>query len=216
MCERVDPPREVGVRTKPFLRATSFCESPIYWCSAWVSNILAVLSPPVWYGLFRQREPSMLLMDIYHLGLIVGLAVGLSQTETIPAFGWGIAVFVLVDFAGASLRDLLVSPGLHNGKIKIRIPGRWFIIALLEIGMIVLAFGVLLRLLGHHFTPKVNTGLSAVYLSAVTLSTLGYGDINPAGSQVGQLLVLGELSFFILFIAVKLPVALSLLDVEKS
>ena len=122
-----------------------------------------------------------------------------------------LAAIALVDVLGATLRD--VEATSVDSAVVIRGRYRWVLLTILNIAQVVLAFAVLIRYCGSHFRPVVSDFLTAVYASAVTFMTLGYGDILPC-APTGRVVILAELCFFLFMLALKLPAAVSVMRVE--
>ena len=83
-------------------------------------------------------------------------------------------------------------------------------LSLLNVGNIALAFAVLYALAGKCFSRSLGF-MDSVYLSFVTIATLGYGDIYPAGDcrRLGQITVIGELVTGFYFLAVVVTTVVS-------
>ena len=125
----------------------------------------------------------------------------------------------LLNVLSAFLRDIIVAPQKYRdekgGYILIRGRLRWMLIAPLQAYSIVICFALLLLYFGNEFCPNISNHITALYQSALTFTTLGYGDIKPIGDQ-GKLLVILELLFFFLFIGLKLPIAVSVIRVKST
>lgn len=129
--------------------------------------------------------------------------------------------FCLLNVLSAFLREIIVAPQVTSdrtqGTIIVRNLRRYLIIALLHAITIIVCFAMLLLYFGEQFDPEISDHITALYQSALTFTTLGYGDIKPVeNSTIGRVLVIFELAFFILFLGVKLPIAASSLDVNPS
>jgi voltage-gated potassium channel len=63
---------------------------------------------------------------------------------------------------------------------------------------------------GRSFRPELETSLQAIYLSFVTLATLGYGDITPNKSEpVALALVTAELFIGLYFVTIIIAIIAS-------
>lgn len=206
----------MGVRKRPFLIV---CSQPsiLLKLAAAANNIIAILSLPVWYGLAKHREPSMTFMDLFHGGLTVLVCLALKLAVSEHFFAGAIAAYVLLDLLGGTLRDLLVSPNLeeHPGIIWVRHGGRWFLLALWQVGLVATCFGVFGRIYSEAFKPPIARTLDGVYFSFVTIFTVGFGDIHPV-QPAGQVLVLAELFYLALFVTTKVPIAVNLFKAEVN
>jgi hypothetical protein len=130
------------------------------------------------------------------------------------------AVYLLLESLGILLRDLVLSPLIYADEsgpfVGVREPRRWIIMAPIGLIPVILAFAILYLFYGRCFGPlPILEPLQAVYFSMVTLTTLGYGDYHPV-NDVGRSLVVAELWFFILFLAIRLPIAVSVLRVKGT
>ncbi len=131
-----------------------------------------------------------------------------------------IALFCLLNVSSAILRDLIVAPQKyyddHEGEyILVRSGLRWLLIAPIQAYSIIICFAIMLLFYGNQFNPIISDPLTALYQSALTFTTLGYGDITPICWK-GKFLVVFELMFLFLFICIKLPIAASVLRVKKE
>lgn len=87
--------------------------------------------------------------------------------------------------------------------------------AVANLVQIVSWFAVLVVRFGEEFEPIVQDYCTALYFSAVTFTTTGFGDIEPSTLR-GRTIVLLEIVYFIIMLALKLPVAISVLRVEVN
>ncbi len=132
---------------------------------------------------------------------------------------WLVGVYGLVDVLSVTLRDIVVSPRLHRDKeggyIQVRDRLRWLLMIPLNLVQVVVCFAILFMYYGDQFAPHIEEPLTALYQSALTFTTLGYGDIRPACGG-GRVIVCLELAFFLVFVAIKLPVAISVVRVKEK
>jgi len=197
-------------------------EDSVVVVGAWaLANLLALFSLPhllasrIWPNqskgaAARPYHMPMWFIDCWILFLVGLLGVTLALFMEIPI--WlhiAVPLLVMHDLVLAILREILVAPGT-----VIRSARRWILLQLLHIVEVVLAFAVLFRVVGDTFEPKIDDAVSALYQSALTFTTLGYGDIKPEPDALWTKgLVTFELLFFVLFIAIKVPAAVSLLKI---
>ncbi|MBN2474145.1 MAG: two pore domain potassium channel family protein [Pirellulales bacterium] len=176
-----------------------------------------------WYVDSDQRRPRQWVVEscvLAILGVELGCLLLARPDQCWLRFRLPIllATYGLIDVVQAILRDVVISP-LHPSKsgdhVTIQNVPRWLILALLNILEVVLCFAVLFRCCGDGFCPQIRDSLTALYQSALTFTTLGYGDIRPM-TWVAKALACAELTFFILFLATKLPVAISALRVKEE
>ena len=118
-----------------------------------------------------------------------------------------ISIYFLYEVLYSSFRDLLSYFQLPNNRINGR---RWILISFSNILLIIVTFGVIIKYTSMHFSPNICNPLTAFYMSALTFTTLGFGDIEPIDS-IGKLIVCFELFYFLFFLALKLPMALSVI-----
>lgn len=132
---------------------------------------------------------------------------------------WGkpwVAVYGLLDALGALLRDMVWSPACPGDHaIHIRDPRRWLMLAVFNIVLIVLSFANIYHFFHDDFCKPPSQAVTALYQSAITFSTLGYGDITPITHQ-GEVIVIAELAFFLLFLVVRLPLGIAAFTVKPS
>jgi hypothetical protein len=132
---------------------------------------------------------------------------------------WWIALYVLLDATTAALRDIVAGPirhrDEHGGYIEVYDRTRWLFMAVINVVQVVLCFSVFALYYGAQFEPAISDALSAIYFSSVTFLTVGYGDIRPTCPKT-QALVCWELLGFLLFLVVKLPIAVSVLRVKEN
>jgi hypothetical protein len=183
-------------------------------------NIWVLLSPLSWLRHYRSRKCSPWhnwFVELWLLFLIACLCYALQQKFCPPALAYGISVYVLFDSVGVTFRDVVVSP-IQNiddkgSFISIDSPSRWLLTSLINVFMVVAAFAILFLEYGIQFQPRIVDTMTALYFSVVTFTTLGYGDIHPL-CATGKGLVIVELSYFLFFLAVKLPIAVSVIRIE--
>ena len=129
-------------------------------------------------------------------------------------FIWWAALYILMDATGATLRDI-TTPLHKGGVILVYNRVRWLLLVPVNIVQVTLCFAAFALYYGEHFKPTITDGSTAIYFSAVTISTLGYGDVRPLTWQ-GQVLVSCELLAFLLFLAIKLPIAVAVIKVKEE
>ena len=126
---------------------------------------------------------------------------------------WWIALLALSDSVGATIRDI-AGQLTENKEIQVYNAVRWLLMAALSVVQVSFCFAVFILYYGDQFKPQIKDGVSAIYFSGVTMSTLGYGDISPMGPQA-KVIVLLELIAFLMFLAIKLPIAVALIRVKE-
>jgi hypothetical protein len=96
-----------------------------------------------------------------------------------------------------------IQPFYGNDYPEMTETRRLFLI-LANLAETVILFASLLLVWGTAWNPVIHRPIEALYLSAVTLGTLGFGDIIPVQGAHGdpaRILTLLELSFSVVFIA---------------
>ena len=124
--------------------------------------------------------------------------------------------YYLFDALCATMRDVLLAPNIHNGKIRVYNRIAWILVTFLTVIQVVLSFATIILFFGDRFVNGsliISDASTAIYVSTITFTTLGYGDYVPTCS-VSQAIVIGELFFFLLFLALKVPLAVGMIDVS--
>jgi hypothetical protein len=184
-----------------------------------VTNVLLFFSPMVWLSRWRQKDAELWLVDTWLLLLtvmqIVALCITRPDERGLDIVCALFAVFTLIDILAASLRDFVGGPIVHEGFIGIRHPQRWLFATFLVAVQTVLSFAILQTFYGKQFNPTIEDPFTAFYFSTSTFTTLGYGDIHPLCWK-SRMLVVAELFYFLLFLSLKLPVAVSLIKTKRT
>jgi hypothetical protein len=126
-----------------------------------------------------------------------------------------IAYYGLLIALSTLLRDAVYIPLKKSGVLEIRNRVRWLWLTIFLLAQIVICYSILYLAYGDEFEKAINGPLTALYVSLLTFTTLGYGDIYPKAS-IGQLIVVSQLVFFVLWIGVKLPVAINAIRVQST
>ncbi len=207
-------------------------ELPFVWIVALFTNILRVLCLMNWIVLkyFRNKSPKSNKwydVEVYHNRYLVeswiiflliaeSLALVLGKPNSciyLYYLFYIIAVYGLLDILGVTLDELLQPIKLGSNYIRIRSISRWLILAGVNIFQIILCFAILIKLYGNQYCPEIQEWKTAIYQSILTFTTLGYGDYRPI-SEISKFLVFFQLSFFLLILGFKLPVAISVIKVK--
>jgi hypothetical protein len=184
----------------------------VIWCGSKFSLLC-------WLGRCRWKRRG----DHLHFGSIESWLILLLVAELIffiaypratrifRNFGQGFAYFVLFDNAMAALRDVFLGPRLHQGHFVIRDGRRWFALTSLCAVQVILGFSILFLANGREFCPEVKDPLTSLYFSLVTFATVGYGDYHPSSiSCAAKCLVIIQIVFVLLFLTLKLPLAVAI------
>lgn len=114
--------------------------------------------------------------------------------------------------------DLLEAPAIKKYEtgiycIEIRNPVRWLLLSIVNVAQIVVCFSLLFLVYGNQSSTLVIDRTTAVYKSLLTFTTIGPGE--PICNS-HKLIVIFELSIFLIFLVLKLPVVLSAFNVAKN
>jgi voltage-gated potassium channel Kch len=86
------------------------------------------------------------------------------------------------------------------GGESLRLTGLQLVVVL-EVVMVMFAFTYFsLAIHGHQQMAGIHTRVDALYFSATTMTTVGYGDVHPIG-QVARVITTFQLIFDVVFIA---------------
>lgn len=195
-------------------------ESVILIIAACLNNFLSSISPPALFGIFLWRKQWKLwFVEVWVIALILILCICLFLGSPRQPWIWWIALYALFDATGATLRDIVAAPQIHRdaegGYVEVHNATRWLLMAAINVVEVILGFAVLALYYGDQFKPAILDSLSAVYFSAVTFFTLGYGDVLPKCSGT-KILVCFELLAFLTFLLLKVPMAISVMRVKEK
>jgi hypothetical protein len=178
---------------------------------AWMRITVAAIVPRI------IRVERDLFIDLYLLFMMPALFALLvlgSYVDEIPYIGWlptvsvVIAVWMLQEVACVTLHDLVRDTPIRGRR-------RWMLATLPTAFHVVLCFAILYHRLGEYFQPPIRDWLTALYVSVETFSTLGYGDVRPAHELAwGKVLVICEMSLFLLLVVIRVPMAVSMLRMQ--
>ena len=187
----------------------------------WLARVLTRAQRRTLFALLyrnRHRDDHSVSgpMEVFVLLYTVGLAAALVAATWCwwaPFLALPFAVGSLYSNGVIMLYDILVRPDRHHDEhgpvVDVELVTRWALMSLFSVVQIVLAFAVLMLCAGQSFTPCLyQAPLSALYNSALTMTTLGYGDIVASGPW-GKTIVLVELTFFVLILLTKLPIVIA-------
>ncbi|KAF0122369.1 MAG: hypothetical protein FD151_787 [bacterium] len=187
-------------------------------------NLFTILSLFSWVRYFLARYKkrySAWIAEAWVILLISLLAFGLIINNEGNVKWWVLicAVYVLIDSMGANIRDVVIAPIHYKDQdgpyISVDNGTRWIIMAFLNVIEVILCFAILFLHYGHQFFPWIEEPMTAIYFSAVTFITVGYGDIKPIYSFT-KMLVCGEIFCFIILLVIKLPAAISILRIKEE
>jgi hypothetical protein len=148
---------------------------------------------------------------VWLLLLLIGLKTSAKDSV---CFVWlVVAVFRLVDVLLGSVNLIFIEREEREDDmgyyILARNLNRWIILVLINFAEIVVAFAILYLRIGAQFSGcGIADGTTAVYQSMLTLTTLGYGELHPT-TNVARLHVIGQLSYFVVFVLLVAPVVFS-------
>jgi hypothetical protein len=197
---------------------------------ALIAYYIQFVSPPIWYAKFSKKNKPVqsewfpmwvtegwLFFKFICIGVLILLIGQVPQTRTPNWFLLQIfPIWFLLDNLTAVARDLILAPNLHNNKMYVYDFQRWMILTLLGALEVVLCFSELIIYYSANFENlNHHVIINSIYLSSVTFCTLGYGDIHPNTKHyIGQLLITFELFYYFIFLAVKIPIAISMFSVR--
>lgn len=182
-----------------------------------------------------SRRPGVIGQELYVLLLVAvmgGALVSWGRLGTVMRWAAGILAFVvLYEQALIMIKDVAYRPDTKHDRLgpifEVQRVTRWALMALLSVAQIVLAFAVLIRWNAAQFwvaRPGVGVdctlaevgrpSVTSLYQSFLTLTTLGFGDIQPT-CALAELLVIAELSFFVMLVLLKLPIAVGGIRVRQ-
>jgi hypothetical protein len=167
----------------------------------------------------HDKDVPPVLTEVWVLVILLVQIIALFLFDTSDFALVFVGIYGLFDILIATIRDLFVGPQLAEPKdgylhISVKDSLRWLILAILNVLQMVLCFAILFLYSGLQFNPSISDPVTALYQSALTFTTLGYGEITPV-SNIAKWIVIFELAFFILFIGLKFPVAISMFRVKQ-
>ena len=197
-------------------------ESPLLFVTDIFTNLFllggALTYVGIAYGAYhkgwRERGSVRFPRRLVDLWLMILFAVELGALLLVPSVAVPVAVIGITDNAAALAREFFALR-LFGGRIIYTDARRWIVLTALNVAQVVVAFALLFTRYGAHFRPEPPDALAALYFSAVTFITLGYGDYVPC-SPLGRAIVLLELGFVVGFLLFKLPVAVAIVRAEPG
>jgi voltage-gated potassium channel len=174
------------------------------------------------------------LPEVFVLGYFTLECIVLGRFAT-SWTGYALVIFILLDVLQSFLRDILANPLAElttwakntkesklslfaravPAKIAVRGTTRWLMLGLVNVFQIIVGFAVLFLYHGSQFSPPIENWITATYHSILTFTTLGYGDIRPI-CEVGRMVAGFELLFFVCFVVMRVPIAVSAICVRPS
>jgi hypothetical protein len=196
---------------------TAFIYDVIAWCSPF--NWVVLLYE--YFGSKRTGKEQRMPMWIIDLFIIILLFfeiivfIGNKRDCLMICIG----IIGLIDILSTTLRDVVLSPAIHKDEkgsfIQIRNSRRWFLMAAINVLQVIICFGIIILYVGaQNFNEPINEPLNAFYFSLVTFTTVGYGDFCPV-TDLGKIILSGELLFFFLLILTKVPIAVNIFRVKE-
>jgi hypothetical protein len=169
-------------------------------------------------------------VDYCILGFLAFALAALGLWDVLPSLRIFAAVVVivrLVDITNVLLVGDITPNRERDGELRKFVSSRWryMLHTILTAAQVVLGFAVLFRHYGQQFvydvgngaTSGIEDGLTALYQSFLTLTTLGYGEIHPdPGCWEGKAIVVWELALFIILLVVRMPMAIGLSYVKPE
>lgn len=152
----------------------------------WPSNLILIQFPDYW-------EAAIYYMAVWLLGLTAMLFIG-----SVPSLLIGLVMFRIADIAQHRIHRVLFLRG--------RSPARAILTLLDHLCELTIAYAIIYAHCLCIWGPGrivTSRSVDALYFSAVTMATVGYGDFVP--SSGGRLLVLSQLSVEVLFAVAAAP-----------
>jgi hypothetical protein len=184
-------------------------------------DISVFISPPSWlrYLLAKKGRPQEnWVVEVWLTLLLVLGWLALDSALISWHIRYALASYFLLDTIGATLGDIVVSPIVYRDEegpfLSIHNPSRWLLVTVVSVFLIIEAFALLFLNYGCQFDPPITDAITAIYMSLVTFTTVGYGDIKPVSLSTKKLVCV-ELSFFLFFLAVKIPLAVSVIRTKS-
>lgn len=167
----------------------------------------------------EDKQVGFLIFDSWIIILLSIFYIILNEAKTVSVLSLCFSYYVLFDVIGGTLRDIIGATIKHSdddGRPVLRIgnPSRWLIASFLNVFLVILSFAILFLYYGNQFDPIIEDSISSIYMSAMTLTTLGYGDIKPLCADAKRI-VLAELFFFLFLLTIKIPIAASVIKTES-
>ena len=180
-----------------------------------IHNILVKL---IWPKKSHGEIPFR-FVEIYVVSSLLLMSLGLACVEPISSIHFALVCFVIY-----RLFDLLVGTAdiVFNERedpdnvdefghyIHVRDVTRWVTLVLLNMLEIVVGFAIIYLYIGTEFSEEISNAVTALYQSALTFTTLGYGEIRPIPeSDVAKIVVTLQLFYFVFFLLFKAPIIFS-------
>lgn len=157
-----------------------------------------------------------LFMDLYVLVWLIVLSVALLASDHIEEWVVFLAAYRIMDIVIYRIYFLLVKSQAEPWSISTL--RRSFLIVSINFCETIIAYALLYLRVGHIVGTTADTQqplgrIAALYYSAVTATTLGYGDFVP-GDSLSRILVVSQLFTTILFLIFLIPALISIFSTE--
>ena len=164
--------------------------------------------------LFRvsDSERRHVRMDMYNLLFLVVVTVALALAPSLPVFAAFIAIYRWVDVTGYRAYFLLVKS--RQEPWTAIIARRSIVIAFINFVEVIICFAIAYLTFGDikptsPITPCSFDRVTALYFSAITMFTIGYGDFIPV-NWLSRLIVMLQCFSSLVFFAFVIPALMSL------
>lgn len=154
----------------------------IVWCRLGVVSLFAII-----YDLLMMwdKYPKCILAISILCIYLLFLQVSMINTLLKPLFG-----------VKRIKNGLTINKDVSESKtVNIPTPKRSLLLALVNLFEIILSWGMIYR----SIIPDINFADTANYFSIVTITTLGYGDINGSNNLLAQVAISFNLIIFVVF-----------------
>lgn len=160
-------------------------------------------------GVFRTRYTHAVFMEVYVLTFSAILTILINVAIRGAWWCAGVAAYRIFDITSYRIYFLLVKSRRQSWDgTLIR---RSLLIVFVNLYELVVAFGILYIVSGELMRggTLVTDPMTAAYFSAVTIATLGYGDITPTG-HLSRVVVCCEITSGIVMLTFIVPALLAL------
>ena len=177
----------------------------VLWIASWLNLYWIAIR------LSKRASGSRVFLEFY---LLTWMAIGIAPLllTRLKLFNVDGTTFAIFGFLAVyRLLAIFHSRAIYftSGNIDVTHGRASLLIALLNLYEVTQAFAVLFLWYGGGWEPAIESSITAFYQSMLTFTTLGYGDIKPI-TETTQLLVVAQLTYFLFFFVMVLPIVLSL------
>ena len=174
------------------------------------ATIARIPSPSNLKHLFSPGSAARkVFMDMYVVAWVLVAILSMLFLPSLPKWASWVFAFEIWDICSYRVYFFLVKSQVEPWRANLR---RTLLIAFMNCIEIILGFSIIYFQYGdiaqNNCQHKLSTSVDALYFSVVTIMTVGYGDFAPC-SEIGRVLVIGEISTSFVFVIVTAPLLLS-------